>query len=622
MLKQRFFALILAAITTTMLGITYVNAEELTPQQLREKQRIQEEREFIASLVSKTVITLSQEEQQIFNYHKKFLDSKTLVEEGDFRAMLPLALCYEYGLGTERDISKAVELYLAMQRRVESDKITTKGLLQLAKIYLEPNQQFNNLEKAVYITGEAITYGNKDAYALLAELTLRGLGVNKDVDKALRYLEAGVKVNSGACYYKLGKIAGMGLYNQVKDSKKELEYYQKGAELDDPGALVALAKYYYGLKSVVVNDELVIKPDFGRASELLQKAIRYNVYKYDELVKIYDVVTDEELRSLITTAYFLQQLVKLDPDNQYAIMELAKCYFRGYGVKKDFQTGARLLEILVTRDFVPAEVFLAHAYGRGMQYLKNADYDVAGVKNEYLNPKRAFEIYHRLADEHNLCNFELARFYLTGVGGVKMDEERGLKYIDKALQHHEKSAEIFRFLSAYYGLPQYYATDERSEQGKSTGKMANRSIAIVDKYLKRIKVDSNASKFLANVYYYGAGVKKNPQRFLFTLNVAFMKGDQASGMALISAYLKGIGAKVNSRVAMIKAKEYLDRPMHSSNEIIEIIELFAKHGEEKMVDMIAFITAKAAAKEMYFDEALKYCATKGYARKYKVIKKK
>ena len=608
-----------ALLSCNFLLCDQINAAENKKVDSKTMQQMKSDREFIVKLVKSTVITLSQEEQKVLNYTKAFKNYQSLVDRGDARAIYPLGFCHQYGLGTKVNVKKAIELYKMLQRNVESDIIKAKALLQLASLYLEKDTKKDTVQ-AVYDIGAAITFNYPDAYSMFAELTFNGRGLTQSIPKAMKYLEVGAKNKSGACLYKLGKIAGKGLYNQHKDPVKELEYYQKSAALNNGDGLVALAKYYYGAKSLVRSDKLVIKPDLEKASELLQKAVRYDISKYPELVKIFESVDDVAARGLISTTYFLQQLVKLDPDNQRALLELGKCYLMGYGVKKDANIGVRILEILVSRDNIHAEKYLAHYYSEGLVFkFGNNVYTVAKKDAPNLDPKRAFDIYHHLADTHNMCNYELAKFYFSGVGGNEISEEQGLKYVVRALSSRQDTDKVFDLLSSYYGLPQYYATDERSIATKPTGKMANRTIAIVDKYLKNNPNDFKAFKYLANIYFYGVGVKKNYQRFTFTLNVAFMRGDQAAGNALITTYLTDVGVKANSAVALQKAKEYFDRPMHSSNEIIDIIDKFAKYDIKKLPALIKFIKGKADAKEKYFAEAMKYCAEKGYTRKYKII---
>ena len=613
------FLLILALLALNLFFSEQLSAVEIKVIDSKMTQQMKNDRDFIKNLVKNTVITLSKEEQEVFNYTQSFEKYKNLVNRGEATAMYHLAYCYEYGIGTEMDFDKAIDLYKMLQRNVEDDTIKAKALIQLAIMYLERGGD-RNIAQAVYDIGAAITFNYPDGYSFLADVTFKGLGVNQSVPLALKYLEIGAKNKSGACLYKLGEIAGKGLYNQPKNYIKELDFYQKSAALNNADGLVALAKYYYGGRSLVVNGRSVINIDLEKASELLQKAVFYDISKYPELVKIFEAVSGRAARGLISTTYFLQQLVKIDPDNQFALLALGKCYLKGYGVKKDINIGKRILEILVSRDYIAAEKYLAGYYSKGLIYKYGPNLCIFGIKNaKNLNPKRAFDIYHHLADSHNICNYETAKFYFSGAGGNEVNEAEALKYVTKALDSRQDTKKIFKLLSNYYGLPTYYATDERSIVTIPAGKMANKTVGIVDKYSRANPNDYDALRYLSNLYFYGVGVEKNYQRFTFLLNVAFMRGDQAAGNALITTYLTDYGVKANSSVALAKAKEYFNRPMHSSTEIIDIVDKFAKYDADKLPELINFIRGKADAKEKYFVEAMKYCAQKGYARTYRIF---
>ncbi len=584
------------------------------------KKEWQEDEKFIINLVKDTVITLSREEQQIFNYSKNLKDYKQRIKRGDYAAMYYLAYCYEYGIATEKNEDKAIELYTKLQRRAK-DEIKAMALLQLAIMYTHRGGEKNYVQ-AIYDIGAAITFDYADAYSLFADAAFYGRGLDQSIPMGLKYLKLGANNKSGACLYKLGNIAGNGLYGQHKDPTKELEYYKKSAAQNNGDGLVALAKYYYGRKSLVLNDKLVIEPDLEKASELLQKAVRYDITKYPELANIYKSVTDAKSRRIVSTFYFLQQLVKIDPYNNFALLELAKCYIMGYGVKMNVKTGERILETLVARKDNNAEMALAILYGRGINYkYGNIRYSNGLEYEKYTNPKRAFEIYHHLADVHNMCNLEVARFYFSGAGDNEVNEQEALKYIAKAFDNNENIQHIFKLLTSYYGLPSYYATDERSIASSPAGTMALKTLAIVEKYIKKHNADKSALMYLANLYYYGVGVRKNQQKFVSLVKIAFERGIQDAGVSLVTIYLKGIGAKVDAKMALVKAKEYLNRPMHSSNEIIIIVNEFAKYDPKILPELVSIIKTKAMKKQKFFNEALAYCSQKGYIIKNERLEK-
>jgi hypothetical protein len=98
-----------------------------------------------------------------------------LVEKGDAQARYRLAILYEQGWGTPRDVGGAVGLYR---------KAANQGLVlaqdRLGEIYLRGTLVLQDLAKARQWFEKAAMAGNLDAQLQLAHIYERGLGVTRD----------------------------------------------------------------------------------------------------------------------------------------------------------------------------------------------------------------------------------------------------------------------------------------------------------------------------------------------------------------------------------------------------------------------------------------------------------
>ena len=73
---------------------------------------------------------------------------------------------------------------------------------------------------------------------------MSGIGVKRNIPKALNFYREGEKQNNGYCLFLLGNayVNGFGV---DKDSLKAIEYYQKSAELGEANSEYQLERCYY-----------------------------------------------------------------------------------------------------------------------------------------------------------------------------------------------------------------------------------------------------------------------------------------------------------------------------------------------------------------------------------------
>ncbi len=165
-------------------------------------------------------------------------------ELGCARAANNLGMCYEQGLGTERDLDRALECY-----QEAAEKGHASGMYNLAYLYLrkaKSTKQTAQFAKAAYWFRAALSEDPKMADALFYTgfLYEKGLGVDRDFHTAYSYyLKA-----SGLGHARASKRCGDLLYSGCgllrADKPEAFNYYLKASKLGDADAYNSLGLLY------------------------------------------------------------------------------------------------------------------------------------------------------------------------------------------------------------------------------------------------------------------------------------------------------------------------------------------------------------------------------------------
>ena len=209
---------------------------------------------------------------------------------------------------------------------------------------------------------EFLTDANKGSYISqykVGYLYLYGLGVNKDIKKALEYLTAAAQKNANAqtllgYLYSKGEVVPM-------DKKKAIEFYEMAVKQQDESAKLNLGLAYYEGDGVTKNSK--------KAIELLSQVpidstrnyvghylgnIYMNSSEDNKEQKAKDYYKKSAKENYIPSFYALGELLEKDGDmekalayykyaasqkNAQAQYKLGSMYASGNGVKKDLVTG-------------------------------------------------------------------------------------------------------------------------------------------------------------------------------------------------------------------------------------------------------------------------------------------
>ncbi len=193
-------------------------------------------------------------------------------EQGSTRSMLDLGLCYEFGIGVEKDELEAVEWYR---------KAAGQGDLQ-AQIRL--GNSYNN-----------------------------GIGVDKDAAKAFEWYQKAAErdVAEAECRLGICYSNGKGVY---KDQEEAAKWYAKAAEHGDAYALGALSICYSRGNGVEI--------DFDEAAKLFSKSLE----RYRQAAQSGDAGAQTHLGDLYKHGY----LDWLEPNTAMSVEWYGKAAEQGY----------------------------------------------------------------------------------------------------------------------------------------------------------------------------------------------------------------------------------------------------------------------------------------------------
>src|SRR6266536_1790707 len=144
-------------------------------------------------------------------------EQTTLANAGDPVAQNKLGIAYDAGIGTQRDMAKAVMWYRKSAEQGNADAQNSMGSL-----YQSGDGVPKDSTQAVYWYQKAAAQGHTVAQNSLAIRYLKGQGVDKDAAKALYWYEEAAKGGNFEAMRNLGEIyaSGRGVDRNSKEAYK------------------------------------------------------------------------------------------------------------------------------------------------------------------------------------------------------------------------------------------------------------------------------------------------------------------------------------------------------------------------------------------------------------------
>lgn len=362
-----------------------------------------------------------------------------------------LGLCYERGWGISQSYEQAIYYYSlsAKQGNLSAQEKIKESQEDLVKIF--------NEQRSIFIQNqEAADHGSLQAQKTIAISYENGVAVLSDQEKAFYY-------------FKLA--ADQGDRESIEEIA-ERYFFGEGTKVSLIESLHYLLKAFAKVGKMQKNSRI-----------LLKKATRQNLYASDifELFKAYADRGNAKGQYITARCYAIGNGTKPSPEHAFeyyslaseknikALIELAKCYFNGWGVDASISTG----EILMNRAFIKNSIF---------------------VPIKYLS--RSFSYYQKA-----ICKGQIEAIVPLGYC-----YEEGLEIIcskEKALQCYQLGMQL-GIAPAYYKMGECY----------ELGKICLQSFEKAAEYYKigADKKDVQALCALGRLYFYGRGVEQSNEK--------------------------------------------------------------------------------------------------------------
>lgn len=322
-----------------------------------------------------------------------------------FAARLLLEEC------NKEDTVRAIEF---LKKSADADYPLAENML--GKVYSDSIYNMYDISKAVKWHQKASDNGYWRSMQALANLYVRGKGVDKDYSKAMdlnrQYIECLVKlVNDGdvVAMFELGNCVYNG--RGISQSQSEgVEWYKKAANLGYWKAQSVLATCY-------MNGNGDLEKDEKTAFKWIEKAA------HDEKHPIVLAQLAEYYRNGIGVEQDLGKAFELnlkaaEKGNSSAQFRVAYSYSAGEGVAQDYSESFKWYMKLAEKNDAGAQNNIGAMYKNGQ-----------GVSQNY---SEAFKWYKKAAEQGlDLAQAMVGSLYLTGLGTDK-DEVEAVKWLTKS----------------------------------------------------------------------------------------------------------------------------------------------------------------------------------------------
>lgn len=388
--------------------------------------------------------------------YEKAYNYLSSISEDDEDSLAYLGLMHIYGRYFEKDNTQGIKLIL---ESINKDSTVGKGLLKEAfyNNALTPEEDIKVCEFFIQTDNDAesmwhlyVSYKN-------------GNGVEKDFDKAMKWLEKAVEYQDSRAllemmrYYYFGDIIKSDLnkaeelcklavlkgnrtaVNNLLTIEKELlgesQGYnayisfilEEGIKCNDE-ALIAAYRYYSDLKDEKYYDT---------AFNYLERA--YVNKNPSSFFKMGCVFYDGQLgKATDKSKAYEYWLIGTHNNDPYSMDMVGNAYIKGEILQQNVELGIELLEKAVSAGNEVAALDLAKYYLFGLYFEQDID--------------KSVHYYKKAADMGNAeAQNEIATYYLQGSNGLSKDENKAFELLEKAATNNNASAQHNISLCYYNG---------------------------------------------------------------------------------------------------------------------------------------------------------------------------
>ncbi len=436
------------------------------------------------------------------NYVKEIKDK---VNAGDAQAKFILGKLYYYGYNVEIDFAQTCK-------------------------YIQDAIQDGNPDAFDWVQQKSKEGDSKNQY-LMGLLYAKGIGVDKNVDKALKWFERSIYS---------GKEKGIEMINEF-------------ASTGDQAAMFLLGKLYYFGYGVEI--------DFSTASKYLQDAIKAGSQDTLEWVQKKAKAGDSKNQYLIGILYnkgigvdknvnialtwFESAAYRGNMDAFAIIKEFAdagnldakyivgKLYYYGYAVEKDVKKALALFLEAVTKGHKRVVEWV-------VENVKKGDY-----KTQYLLGVLYYHGHGVVLDvQEALKWFEMSAFK----GNIE-----AFSFINQIAEAKNSIAEFILGKLYFYGYSVEINFDQAKEMFFRAIKNGNEDVILwLQKIVKRGRSTATAEHLLGLCYYKGIGVKED-----INMALTFFRDSAKDGRFQVVEFLKKESEDLNAKAQFILAELYV-----------------------------------------------------------------
>lgn len=453
-------------------------------------------------------------------------------DSGNATAQYALGKLYLNGELVDKDSLKAEKLLIQ-----SSEQGNTYAQYQLGKLYLEGSEPVQkDIDKALNYLQKATNQNNPFAQYTLGKIYLDGNGVKKDLLKAEKLLLQSAEQGNAFAAYRYGCLLRE-FYNSEKDA---LEWIQKAADADHPGALYTLCKenlqnnseaalsYLRRLEKTDRSENSLISYYLGKLYLMDENKFRNTALGLAYLSESANQGNDMALytlgktyldgkylpKNIYLSLSFLEKAAKLQ--NSYAEYQLGRLFICGIDVPQNIEKGLELLQASASQENESALYMLGKLYLSG----EIVPQDIGEAVN-YLQ--------HAATMGNSFAHYHLGKLYLNG--------ELITKNITKAVSHLEKAVALENDAAMYTLGALYLHGDD------VLSKNADAAVSCFEKAAE--KGNTFAQFQIGKMLLMGSDVPQNITRGLSYLEQAVAGGNDTAMLFLGQAYLSGTNVPKN-----------------------------------------------------------------------------
>lgn len=376
---------------------------------------------------------------QSFDYIKKSADL-------DFAyAAYQTGTFYKQGLYAPQDLEKASYYYgnaylgfKEMLKSYEDDNV----LYRLGQMNYEGLGVNKNIEESLNYLEKAFELKNENAALLLARIYIE-IGDEEKTEKAISMLTELSNAGNNRANYSLGRIYATKESSRF-DLEKAIHYYELADREDNEHAQYGLGKIYVDKNSKYFDEEKAVK-------YFKMSADHNNSYAQYALGKLY-ANTESKYYDMKTAFKFLDQ--SAENGNEHAAYFLGRIHADKNSNYFDIEKAIKYLEQASNCNHINAILKIANIY----ENEKNINHFNKELSNNYY--EKAF---HILEDKvaSSIKNYDdytlIAKLYVEGKG-TKQDVEKGMSYLQEGCDHNNANAQYT--LGRYYLFSEHIPKDE------------------------------------------------------------------------------------------------------------------------------------------------------------------